>query len=198
MSSINNNFSNAAQSFDQATSLAKDALSLATAINGGNLKDTLDSAGKVFENLGNLNSIIGGSTSSTNVAQGTAMSSQAIAKLFGVGIEAENDKQKENAKNAAAGGNGAPRSLGDLLALISNAVVNAVNTTMDKLADAAKALDAKASAGNGSTAEDTQLIQRLTFNLQQEFEALKTMTQTISNASKTQSETLSSVAQNVK
>ncbi|MBI4853727.1 MAG: hypothetical protein HY819_18185 [Acidobacteria bacterium] len=199
MASINNNFSSAAQNFDQVNSLAKDALSLATAINGGDLKSTLDSAGKLFQNLGNLNDIIGGSAGNTNTTQGAPMSSKLssldMMKLFGLDTQTQEENKTKSA--AAAAAKGKVTGLAGLLALVSMTLANAMQGTADKIAELSKKLDAQKKGEDGVSFEDQAMLQRLTFDLQQ-FQTLSNrVVETVTGLEKSAGDAQRAVTQNL-
>ncbi len=201
MSSINTN-SNA-----QLDSLIRDAVTLAADLNGGNkavaIQNIVDVLGSPVSGSpvggSQVSAIVGGSTGNTNVAQGTPMSSQAIAKLFGNDnvFETENDKQKDAAKNAVADGGGRAMSLYELLMRVGNSLVKAMDETMDKLDKAATALDATNAAG-GQTAKQQQDIQRNLAFLQGAKGLLDNVNKVVSNLIESDTQNKKDVISNIR
>jgi len=189
-----NNFNNAIQQLNSATSVVKSAISLAKDLQGGNLAGAIKDIGGMFQGMSNLT----GGTSGSNAASKAPMSSKAqdVASLFGQGdpFEADNKKKAESAKAAAAGGGA--MSLGALLAMVGGILVKSIESTMKQLAAAAKELDG-ATQGGGPTAALNQKIQELTFNLQQIQQTLNRVNETVTNLSRSQSDAQKTTAQNL-
>lgn len=181
---------------NNVNSLVSKAVSTAIDLNSGNTTAAL-------RNLGDLFTGIGSQLSGTPQQGATSNPLPAnISKLFGNdnAFAAENERQNNAARSAAAGGAngnvGGIKSLGALLALVGSILTKAMENTFDQLANAAKQLDSATQSG-GPTAQLNQKIQEMTFNLQQIQQTLNRVNETVTNLSRSQSDAQKSVTQNL-
>lgn len=180
-----------------AFDLAKDSLSLAKAVSGGNLQEILKSTGKLFQDMGNLTGGTAGSNAAKEAPMPSKLSTKDMMKLFGMGMEAEQENKTKQAVDAAK--SGAPESLAALLSMVGKLLVSAQKNLSAQITEQAKKLDSqtKSKEAGGATFEDQQKLSELTQALQDVRQALTQIVQTVSNLSKEENSARSSVIRNL-